>query len=738
MSDEVEEVVKVLFDYKYSDENGQIQIKAGDIYRLVEKTNSEWWQVYDPSDENGECFFVPAQYVKIVSEKSPWKALSDLDKLLAFGGDSDKPNNNTDTEEVVEYSNELDLRQLNNVVSQADPQEDLIIRTVEYVNVPSEANRIIDEGEYVNLDQFRDLAGLPSVSQTSQPSVPTIASEQSKEEWSGIPDDYEQVHDNGSVYFIHKTTQDKWKRLVDKVGRQYYHKLGSADTQWKLPTSPGPPQTENLLQTSEPSVQHRDTNWESQGHRLSTFGGQSMRTNKAKSSYGQIETTTSSNRSATLPANFPGIRSVPPANDKISNTSSGLTPQRPTNLQTSNSTGLLHLQALEPMFLNHSIHEGYLYKTKIVDVSKKKIKKNWTQIYVVLQGSNLVFYKDQKSAAHKQGSPFGKPEGVVSLQGAHVELNPKEHTSKKNTLSLRVSAGNVYLFQSDSEKENLEWFMHMKLVARDVSPQVETSPRDVDTQEVKKEDKKSEKGMVRSLSADEYSNLHGIDKNKNLVGIRAKLLNLISRRPTQEDLYKRGIIKDAVFGSRLQELCEREKVNVPNFLQKCIAAVEFKGITHDGLYRISGNMAEIQRLRCAVDTDDTYNLRDEQWDIHVLTGALKLFFRELKEPVFPFNMYDKFSDAIKKELKKDKLSAFKSAISNLPKCNYATLKELFLHLCKVVDSSHLNRMQTQNVAIVFGPTLLWQLSPVEGLAVQTVYQSRIVEFILLEYNELFK
>ena len=47
----------------------------------------------------------------------------------------------------------------------------------------------------------------------------------------------------------------------------------------------------------------------------------------------------------------------------------------------------------------------------------------------------------------------------------------------------------------------------------------------------------------RSVSSDDSVSIHTVDKNKNLVGIRAKLLNFISRRPTQEDLYKRGIIK---------------------------------------------------------------------------------------------------------------------------------------------------------------------------------------------------
>ena len=35
-------------------------------------------------------------------------------------------------------------------------------------------------------------------------------------------------------------------------------------------------------------------------------------------------------------------------------------------------------------------------------------------------------------------------------------------------------------------------------------------------------------------------------------------------------------------------------------------------------------------------------------DVHVLTGSLKLFFRELPEPLFPFDFYNGFVEAISK------------------------------------------------------------------------------------------
>ena len=47
-------------------------------------------------------------------------------------------------------------------------------------------------------------------------------------------------------------------------------------------------------------------------------------------------------------------------------------------------------------------------------------------------------------------------------------------------------------------------------------------------------------------------------------------------------------------------------------------------------------------------TDHNFDLVHSEFDLHVLTGALKMFFRELKEPLFPFDMFDKFMGAISK------------------------------------------------------------------------------------------
>lgn len=51
---------------------------------------------------------------------------------------------------------------------------------------------------------------------------------------------------------------------------------------------------------------------------------------------------------------------------------------------------------------------------------------------------------------------------------------------------------------------------------------------------------------------------------------------------------------------------------------------------------------------CFVKTEEL-NLEDGQWeDVHVITGALKLFFRELPEPLFPYSHFNNFIAAISK------------------------------------------------------------------------------------------
>merc|ERR1712150_311398 len=124
--------------------------------------------------------------------------------------------------------------------------------------------------------------------------------------------------------------------------------------------------------------------------------------------------------------------------------------------------------------------------------------------------------------------------------------------------------------------------------------------------------------------------------------IREKLRKFFLRRPAMDDLFRKGIIKnEPCFGSTLRELQAADLSDIPNFVRKCVECIE-KGdlLKTDGVYRQSGNLSTIQKIRLQVDQGNLATI-DSVEDVHVLTGSLKLFFRELKEPLIPWDIVGK-------------------------------------------------------------------------------------------------
>ncbi|XP_046580481.1 rho GTPase-activating protein 12-like isoform X2 [Haliotis rubra] len=775
--DEEQGLVEVLYDYSYEDDNGTVTIVTGEQYALLEQTNTEWWQV-KRSDQHGETtFYVPAQYVRIISQDdagiycnqdtfaakdvndnsgrttpldyhrgSPSIEVSNGDRRgllpLNIGGEGHsvevqyanlddyrveagirQPVSETKQHEPIEYANLPLAGEGDNSVPSLPAEGDSGRRLVDYLPWYIYNEHGPGRPYYINVDTGERAFKPPrhknqKIAEKLSPTLPKVNFDLTG---SIFPRDseYDEVKDDGKVFHVHKKTKDKYEKIRNESGDEFFCHVKTGETFWQLPS-------EHSLR-----VHNGETVDENRNRQMS----QSMRISKAKSLCEGMDFMKGANfaaKSSTLPPSFSYTNSLS-ANDIPQSTQPQ--PVSPTiRFDTGDTPPSSKPRPSSPTIRFDDQLTGTLNKAKIVDVGKR-VKKNWSQSYVVLQGSNIIFYKDQKASMHRPGSPHGKPDFIISLLGAKINFSQNtEVTSKRNVITLTASSNTQYLLQCDDEAMSRNWFFRLKVAANDLKEDDEKKL------EKKPEPSPTDKSMMRSQSVDEapgISQERHASFNATYFRIRDKLRSLITRRPLQEDLVKRGIIKDRVFGSDLRELCAREHNTVPTFVVKCISAVEHKGLDHDGLYRVSGNLAEIQKLRFIVDKEETYSLDDESCDINVLTGSLKLFFRELKEPLFPFDMFDRFTAAIRKERNSQKLQAFKELVSELPTCNYHTMKALFQHLTNVIAHSKENRMQTQNVAIVFGPTLMWSNGEAGGMAVMTIIQSKVVEYVLLEYDRLF-
>ncbi|KAB0799280.1 hypothetical protein PPYR_07160 [Photinus pyralis] len=219
--------------------------------------------------------------------------------------------------------------------------------------------------------------------------------------------------------------------------------------------------------------------------------------------------------------------------------------------------------------------------------------------------------------------------------------------------------------------------------------------------------------------------------------IRYKLLKLLGKRSSKDLLEKKGIIKnEPIFGNTLRHLYETYKQEVPEFVLKIIKLIELpKNIESVGLYRASGNLATIQKIRFNIDKNNLKILDEFKNDSDVLTGSLKLFFRELKEPLIPHKLYENLFKFIDLDLTPKIGDSVKQLTSKMDKAHKTTLLTLLDHLLKVEAHSEENRMDAYNISIVWGPTLIWPPDNChDNILLSHTNANKVVELLLNVYK----
>nr|XP_042129284.1 beta-chimaerin isoform X2 [Peromyscus maniculatus bairdii] len=178
-----------------------------------------------------------------------------------------------------------------------------------------------------------------------------------------------------------------------------------------------------------------------------------------------------------------------------------------------------------------------------------------------------------------------------------------------------------------------------------------------------------------------------------------------------------------------------------NFMWGLIAqGVRCSGLKSEGIYRVSGFTEHIEDVKMAFDRDgEKADISANIYpDINIITGALKLYFRDLPIPVITYDTYSKFIEAAKIANADERLEAVHEVLMLLPPAHYETLRYLMIHLKKVTMNEKDNLMNAENLGIVFGPTLM---RPPEDSTLTTLhdmrYQKLIVQILIENEDVLF-
>ncbi|KAK2516389.1 hypothetical protein Q9233_013680 [Columba guinea] len=301
-----------------------------------------------------------------------------------------------------------------------------------------------------------------------------------------------------------------------------------------------------------------------------------------------------------------------------------------------------------------------------------------------------------------------RPESSVDLRGATLGW-ARELSSKKNVIHLRTVTGNEFLLQSDQEATIQEWALAMAGVIQRLDVE---NPVDAPVGWLHRGDLWN----LVELSGDEDegpratggTGAPGVPRNPNASEkqrVRSKLRRFMVKRPSLQSLQEKGLIR---------------------------------GLDVDGIYRVNGNLSVIQKLRFTVDREERVSLADPEWsDVHVVAGALKLFLRELPEPLVPYRFFEPFIEAMKLPDCREQVKRVAELVQSLPPASYATLRYLLAHLCRVMERADVNRMTRQNIGIVFGPTLLRPEREPGSLAADVAQQNQAVELLLAHFDCIF-
>nr|XP_020446060.1 rho GTPase-activating protein 25-like [Monopterus albus] len=172
-----------------------------------------------------------------------------------------------------------------------------------------------------------------------------------------------------------------------------------------------------------------------------------------------------------------------------------------------------------------------------------------------------------------------------------------------------------------------------------------------------------------------------------------------------------GVPTSGVFGKSLMDTVTYEQRfgphMVPILVQKCVEFIKEHGLNEEGIFRLPGQDNAVKQFRDAFDAGERPSFPSDT-DVHTVASLLKLYLRELPEPVVPWTQYQNFLDCTNQldSSSTEGWEKLEKQIALLPRINYNLLSYICRFLFEVQQHSNLNKMNVENLATVMGINLL--------------------------------
>ncbi|XP_034391509.1 SLIT-ROBO Rho GTPase-activating protein 1 isoform X2 [Cyclopterus lumpus] len=221
--------------------------------------------------------------------------------------------------------------------------------------------------------------------------------------------------------------------------------------------------------------------------------------------------------------------------------------------------------------------------------------------------------------------------------------------------------------------------------------------------------------------------------------------NLISKLQAKHDLLKRtlgeGHRADYMTTSRGRRNSHARHQDsgqaIPRVVESCIRCINLYGLQHQGIFRVSGSQLEVNDIKNSFERGNDPLTDDENsHDINSVAGVLKLYFRGLENPLFPKERFNDLLSCIRIENLYERALYIRKILLTIPRSVLVVMRYLFAFLNHLSQYSDENMMDSYNLAICFGPTLMPTPDSLDQVSCQA-HVNEIIKTIIIQHENIF-
>jgi len=223
------------------------------------------------------------------------------------------------------------------------------------------------------------------------------------------------------------------------------------------------------------------------------------------------------------------------------------------------------------------------------------------------------------------------------------------------------------------------------------------------------------------------------DADGRMGKLKQFISHFLKRRPSPQQLVDAKILNEAPVVNNSAP---------PNFedIQRSIEWLRRYALRVEGLFRVSGSAQENTNFcdKLVNHKLDIESYTPDRLNPHAVTTGLKIYFREKTAPVIPYKYYKEYMDNYRRSDKSAESvrQNCQHMISTLPENNRRILVFLCKFLSELATHESENKMNTHNLGVVFGPTLMRTESTGLESLTECDTQIAIVEELIMHINEI--